>query len=354
MIVKEIGTGQSFKGAWQYYFHDKRAEDELERLTTERVLFTHTENLPTSDPELAWQCMVHTARNQDRLKREAGVSSRGRKMEGGPVYAYVLSWDRDEDPAREEMLKAGQDSLKQLGLEGHEVIMAAHNDTAYKHLHIIANRVHPENGRAFNRTFSWRKMQGWALQYERTQGRIRCEQRETNARLREKGERVRYRAFDKSAEFYAWRREQVRQNAERREAQSQTLSARHRAERKALHGAKEKQIRAAYQKIRDEHRRHWSARYLGQKEERLKLQIAHEQKAAALKAALGDRTPPPPLKLRHSSRSRRRDGPAPAPVLRPAKSFFPRRGIKGRVTKPTRREPVPATPRPEHQPAPLG
>lgn len=343
MIVKEIGTGQSFKGAWQYYFHDKRAENELERLTAERVLFTHTENLPTGDPELAWQCMVHTARNQEELKRQAGVSNRGRKMEGGPVYAYVLSWDRDEDPAKEEMLKAGQDSLKQLGLESHEAIMAAHNDTAYKHLHIIANRVHPENGRAYNRTFSWRKMQAWALQYERTQGRVRCEQRERNARLREKGEKVRYRSFDRSAEFYAWRRERVRQDAERRQAQSQELSARHRAQRKALYEAKEKQIREARQKIRDEHSHYWRALFLGQERERRKLQIQHEQKTAALKDLLGNRTVPP-MKPRRSSRSRRREGPAPAPVPRPAKSFFPRRGMKGRAATSKHQELPPTVP----------
>ena len=53
MIPRVAKPGRSFKGAGAYYLHDKG-----HRSTDKRVLFTHTENLPTRDPEKALKCMA--------------------------------------------------------------------------------------------------------------------------------------------------------------------------------------------------------------------------------------------------------------------------------------------------------
>ena len=55
MVPKIAAKGKNFKGAGDYYLHDKNAD------TKERVAFTHTLNLPTDDPEKAIRLMARTA-----------------------------------------------------------------------------------------------------------------------------------------------------------------------------------------------------------------------------------------------------------------------------------------------------
>ena len=93
MIPKVTAKGTSFKGAAAYYLHDKQAD------TSERVAFTHTENLPTSNPDLAWKIMAHTADNQQAIKRASGQVASGRKLKQS-VYAYSLSWEPGKPPIR--------------------------------------------------------------------------------------------------------------------------------------------------------------------------------------------------------------------------------------------------------------
>jgi hypothetical protein len=73
MVPRVAGKGASFKGAGAYYLHDKQAD------TAQRVAFTHTENLPTNDPELALRHMAYTAMHQDEIKALAGTKATGRK-----------------------------------------------------------------------------------------------------------------------------------------------------------------------------------------------------------------------------------------------------------------------------------
>jgi hypothetical protein len=53
MVPAITEGGRSFKGAALYYLHDKRKPGEAERLTSERVAWTHTLNLATDDPDRA-------------------------------------------------------------------------------------------------------------------------------------------------------------------------------------------------------------------------------------------------------------------------------------------------------------
>lgn len=60
------------------------------------------------------------------------------------MLAYSLAWHPNEAGTldRAEMSRAADDSLRVLGLEKHQAVIVAH-----PHVHVIVNRVSPENGR---------------------------------------------------------------------------------------------------------------------------------------------------------------------------------------------------------------
>lgn len=186
MIPREGSRGSSFKGAGLYYLHDKEA------LTKERVGFTHTENLPTNDPELALKIMAATAMDAKELKRAAGIKKTGARCRN-PVYTLSLSWHPEENPEPQEMIAAGQGALAVLGLKDHETLMVSHTDEAHPHIHLIVNLINPENGKVRQLGYSRKKLSEWAEEYERENGKIYCEQRvENNKRRAKKEQGVRY------------------------------------------------------------------------------------------------------------------------------------------------------------------
>ncbi|MGA9130162.1 MAG: TraI/MobA(P) family conjugative relaxase [Terracidiphilus sp.] len=64
-----------------------------------------------------------------------------------PINHYVLSWREGEQPTPRQCDEAVGILLKELGLEGHQVIYGLHSDTDNLHLHVMVNRVHPETER---------------------------------------------------------------------------------------------------------------------------------------------------------------------------------------------------------------
>ena len=113
MIPREAGRGRSFKGAGLYYLHDRGAS------TSERVAFTHTENVPTGDPHKALKWMARTAINADELKRESGAAATGRAC-ARPVFCFSLAWHPEQEPKKWEMIGAGRQALRALGSIGGE------------------------------------------------------------------------------------------------------------------------------------------------------------------------------------------------------------------------------------------
>ena len=61
------------------------------------------------------------------------------------INHYVLSWQEGEHPNSGQVEEAVSLFLKELGLEGHQVIYALHGDTDNIHLHLVINRVHPDS-----------------------------------------------------------------------------------------------------------------------------------------------------------------------------------------------------------------
>lgn len=180
MVPKLSAKGTSFKGAAAYYLHDKGAS------TDERVAWTATHNLATDNPEMAWRIMAATAKDQARLKEQAGIKTTGRKS-ADVVLAYSLAWHPDEKDGltRDEMMLAAKASIKALGADHCQALIVAHQDEPHPHVHIILNRVSPEDGRMLSSSNEKLNLSRWAEAYERGRGKIYCEDRVANNQARE-------------------------------------------------------------------------------------------------------------------------------------------------------------------------
>jgi hypothetical protein len=191
MIIRITSNGGSFRGAGQYYLHDK-SEDasldkELKPQTAERVWFTETRNCMNNDPFRALDEMWGVAEDQGYLKMQAGVKRGGRVCDE-PVKTMSLSWHKDDAPSPEHMIEAADAFLKHMKWDEHQAVIVGHNDTEHRHIHIILNRVNPDTGRTLDDFREQKRAQSWALEYERSQDQVRCEQREVNAQ--KQGERA--------------------------------------------------------------------------------------------------------------------------------------------------------------------
>ncbi|WP_420448995.1 relaxase/mobilization nuclease domain-containing protein [Candidatus Palauibacter sp.] len=208
MIPKINGLGRSFAGVAAYCLHDAPTPDERSPETSERVAWTDTRNLATIRAERAARLMAATAKAAPDLKRLAGGSRGGRKL-AKPVLHYSLSWARDETPDRREMSRAVDGSLEALGLDGHEALVVAHEDTRHPHVHVVANRVDPETGKAATLGNSKLRLSRWAEGYEREQGRIRCEERVKNNERRRAGQELVRTPWERPRHWARVRRERM-------------------------------------------------------------------------------------------------------------------------------------------------
>lgn len=282
MVPKVTRKGTSFKGAAAYYLHDKKAH------TSERVAFTHTENLPTTDPDLAWKIMARTADNQQAIKRAAGQVATGRKLKQS-VYAYSLSWSPDENPDQATMIEAGRQTIKALGLDGHQVLMVAHNDEPHPHIHLIVNRVHPETGIAAKHSNDHLRLSEWAEAFEAAQGKIRCEQRVENNRARREGQFVKDTTSYSYAEFRRWRSYRLDKAYKQQQDERAALTAQQKARRKDVEARRDAQMEFARLALKERTKIHWRALYVQQKAEANRLMKQQSSAARRLTAFIATR-----------------------------------------------------------------
>ena len=173
-MIAQIHTGGgNFAGVIAYLTHDAGTEADPRPTRDDRVGFTEVENLVPCDPARAARIMAATARDADALKELAGVSAKGRKLTK-PVYHFSLSWARDEKPDQATMLGAAQDSLRSLGMQDRQAVVIEHRDRPHPHVHVVVNRVSPEDGRAASNSHDARTLSTWAANWEREHGGIRC------------------------------------------------------------------------------------------------------------------------------------------------------------------------------------
>ncbi len=184
MVPKLHAKGKSFRGCANYLLHDKERA-----CTTERVEWTETRNLATDDPEVAWRVMAATSMDQSRLKTQAGIKNTGRKSKDHVLH-LTLSWhpDEAEDLSREEMLRAANGALRALDAGDRQVLFVSHNDEPQPHLHIMMNRVSPEDGRMLSSSKEKLALSRWAEAYEKDRGQIFCEERVLNNEARDRKE----------------------------------------------------------------------------------------------------------------------------------------------------------------------
>jgi hypothetical protein len=67
-----------------------------------------------------------------------------------PITHWVISWQEDERPTRDQVEAAIDIMLDELGMSDHQAVYAAHQDTDNYHVHLAINRVHPDTLKAPN------------------------------------------------------------------------------------------------------------------------------------------------------------------------------------------------------------
>ena len=97
----------------------------------------------------------------------------------------MLAWRIGDTPTREQMEAAAQGALKALGMEDAKAFWVARRDEDRAHLHIVASKIHPETGRAYDLKSDHFKLSKWADQYERENGGIVCLRRQEANGLRD-------------------------------------------------------------------------------------------------------------------------------------------------------------------------
>jgi hypothetical protein len=267
MIVKIHSNGKSFAGAAAYHMHDKEAQ------TNERVAWTHTLNLANDHVPSAVSEMLWTARDAELLKQEAGIRAGGRETEN-PVKTLSLNWSPEDKPSREHMIATTEEFLRHMKWDERQAIVIAHSDRPYSHVHVMLNTVHPETGLHLSDDFERRRAQAWALEYERAQGRIYCEQRLLDAASREQAPpRNVWQAFQKNEQEFAHAENSLRENQsivlaepENREKSEWTiLKENQRAERTQFFADGKSQFselrKSIYREVREEFRERWAAYY---------------------------------------------------------------------------------------------
>jgi Ti-type conjugative transfer relaxase TraA len=128
------------------------------------------------DAELARRIMEFDAQNQ---------KSRTRRCEKDCVH-LSLGWRIGEQPTREQMEAAARNALNAIGMGNAKALFSSHTDEDYAHIHIVASKINPETGRAYDLKGNYLKLSRWAEQYEREHsGGIVCTRREEANRLRD-------------------------------------------------------------------------------------------------------------------------------------------------------------------------
>lgn len=120
-----------------------------------RVDWEHTRFLASTDRDFVIRQM-----------REVAKDSRTDQ----PIYHYSLSWDETDNPTRQQMIEAGTQTLRDLGLGEHQALLVAHNDHDYKHLHVMVNRVHPVKCTAWDKYRDYIKLEKSLRGIERQYG----------------------------------------------------------------------------------------------------------------------------------------------------------------------------------------
>jgi hypothetical protein len=130
-VIGKTHSGAGFGGLTRYLLTGRKDEP-----NPDRVLWTSTRELALDDPRQAAMLMRATAAQGHTDK---------------PAQHLSISLGPGENLSREQWEQVVDTALRDLGLEGHQALVVAHQDTTHEHIHIMVNRVHPETHLAWDR-----------------------------------------------------------------------------------------------------------------------------------------------------------------------------------------------------------
>jgi MobA/VirD2-like, nuclease domain/Large polyvalent protein-associated domain 7/TraI-like middle domain len=87
-----------------------------------------------------------------------------------PVFHFQITWQKGEIPTRVQWEEAVRHSLRVLGFDEHQFVSACHDNTENFHVHMMINRVHPENYRAHMPRLYMHKLHKAMREIEQRQG----------------------------------------------------------------------------------------------------------------------------------------------------------------------------------------
>ncbi len=92
---------------------------------------------------------THRIRSLETAAAEMQAVAEGCTRLRAPAdYHLVISWREGEVPTEEQAFAAGRHALGALGMASHQYVMAVHDDTGNRHLHVAVNRVNPDTLKA--------------------------------------------------------------------------------------------------------------------------------------------------------------------------------------------------------------
>ncbi len=294
MIAVDVARGVGIAGLWRYIAHDGPTSADRQPSTSARVRSITTLWSPTADPALCVRIMQGVRADAPLLKEAAGVGPGGRKL-AWPYLHLVFSFEQDELCGPGERLAAVESGLQALGLDERPMIVAEHDDTEYRHFHVIGSVISPKDGRAAPLKNTRLRLQTWAEEYERRHGGVRIA---TRTKRRKARERLRAMVSTELGDFQPAGKTVRARSAERRAARK-AATARARQvigiEPVTPRPRKKDDRSPAEKALWDELCGSAAYRASSSKEQRaMRAALGAEQKAARLAAAAGVAVPPPP------------------------------------------------------------
>ena len=176
MTSRVLAYGNGARGVLAYCGHDGPIASDPRPRTTNRLAGIAMRGMPTCDLETAGRIIQNTITDAPLLKKAAGISNRGRKLQHGIAHVG-LSWADDERPTWAEMQAAGDSWLQANGLDKHRVVMLAHDEAGKpSHMHLVTCLVNPETGRAHRGNLALGGSR-WAQAWEEAHGGVRIQTR---------------------------------------------------------------------------------------------------------------------------------------------------------------------------------
>ena len=112
---------------------------------------------PREDADLARRIMEFDALNQTSPTKQCDKD----------CVHLSLGWRPGEQPTREQMEDAAHGALKRSAWRTPRRFSPPTTTSSYTHLHIVASKINPETGRAYDLKGNFLKLSKWAEEYER-------------------------------------------------------------------------------------------------------------------------------------------------------------------------------------------